>query len=302
MAYGAFWFSVMSLLVKVAGQRIPAMEIVLVRGVVSLALSYWMLRRAGIPPWGSSRGLLLVRGMLGFGGLGCFYYALVHLPLAEATVIQYTNPLFTALLAAWLLRERIGRLEVACVAASLAGVLLIARPGFLVAAVDPLPPAVVAIAVSGAVFSAAAYVTVRRLSRSEHPLVIVFYFPLVTVPATIPFVLVESVWPDAREWVLLVGIGVTTQIAQVYMTRGLQLVPAGRATAVGYMQIVFAGVWGALIFAEIPDVWSLSGASLIIGSSLALAFWRRSTTETVKEGEMLASDGAARAARGPEPP
>lgn len=272
MALGAFWFSVMSLLVKVAGQRLPSMEIVLARAVISLVLSYGLLRRAGVGLWGTNRKLLVLRGALGFGALACFYYALVHLPLAEATTIQYMNPVFTALLAGWLLRERVGRWEMACVMASLAGVVLIARPGFLfggsVAALDPL---VVGIALAGALLSASAYVTVRRLGQSEHPLVIVFYFPLIATPATLPFVAPVAIWPRGWEWLVLLGVGVSTQIGQVYMTRGLQLEPAGRATAIGYLQIVFAGVWGAIFFAEYPDAWSIAGVLLIIGSTLALA-------------------------------
>jgi drug/metabolite transporter (DMT)-like permease len=279
MAYGAFWFSVMSLLVKVAGQRIPTMEIVFVRGVISLVLSWFLVRRAGLRVWGTNPPRLLVRGMVGFAGLACFYYAVVHLPLAEATVIQYTNPVFTALLAAWLLRERLGWLEGVCVSVSLAGVVLMARPGFLFGSGSALPPLVVSIAVAGAVFSAAAYVSVRWLSGSEHPLVIVFYFPLVTVPATLPFLALGAVWPRGWEWLVLLGIGVTTQIAQVYMTKGLQLVPAGRATAIGYTQIVFAASWGVVFFAEVPDSWSLGGAALIMASSLALAWWRNGREE-----------------------
>lgn len=274
MAYGAFWFSLMSLLVKIAGQRLPSMEIVLVRALISLLLSYWLLRRARVALWGTNRRLLVLRGLLGFGALACFYYALVHLPLAEATVIQYMNPIFTAILAAWLLRERIGAWEGACIAASVAGVLLIARPGFLFGGGPKLDPLTVVIALAGAMFSASAYVTIRRMSSSEHPLVIVFYFPLVTVPVTIPFVIPVAVWPQGWEWAVLLGVGVTTQIAQVYMTRGLQLVPAARATAVGYLQIVFAGVWGAVFFAEYPDSWSLLGAAMIIGGTLALTMWR----------------------------
>ncbi|MDP9348235.1 MAG: DMT family transporter, partial [Gemmatimonadota bacterium] len=99
MALGAFWFSLMSLLVKVAGQRIPSPQVVLVRGVITLALSYWLVRRAGVSPWGNDRLRLAVRGFLGFVGLSCFYFSLAHLPIAEATVFQYMNPVFTALLA-----------------------------------------------------------------------------------------------------------------------------------------------------------------------------------------------------------
>jgi drug/metabolite transporter (DMT)-like permease len=278
MAYGAFWFSVMSLLVKVAGQGIPPMQIVLARAIVSLVLSYLLLKKAGLPLWGTQRHLLVLRGLLGFAALACFYYGLVHLPLAEATVIQYTSPVFTALLAAWLLKEKLGVAEAACVGASLAGVLLIARPEFVFGGTGGFDSRTVLIAMFGAMFSAGAYVTVRRLGSAENPLVIVFYFPLVTVPATIPFVIPVAVWPTAWEWLVLLGVGVSTQIAQVSITRGLQLLPAARASAVGYLQIIFAAAWGVFFFGEVPDRWSFAGAALIIVSTLTLAFWRGRTS------------------------
>jgi drug/metabolite transporter (DMT)-like permease len=271
MAFGAFWFSVMSLLVKLAGQRLPSQQIVLVRGVVTLVLSIALLLHARVPMWGQNHSLLVLRGLLGFGALSAFYFSLVHLPLAEATVIQYTNPVFTAILAAVLLGERVGRGEAACIAASMAGVLLIARPGFLFGAASAIDARLVLVAVAGALCSAGAYTTVRHIGSREHPLVVVFYFPLVTVPAVLPFVLPGWIWPTPVEWAILMGVGVSTQIAQVYMTRGLQLEPAGRATAVGYLQIIFAAGWGALVFADHPDAWTLGGASLILGSTLLLS-------------------------------
>lgn len=271
MAVGAFWFSVMSLLVKLAGQRLPSQQIVLVRAVVTLVLSIALLLHARVPMWGENHSLLVLRGLLGFGALSAFYFSLVHLPLAEATVIQYTNPVFTAILAALLLGERVGRGEAACIAASMAGVLLIARPGFLFGAASAIDPRLVLVAVAGALCSAGAYTTVRRIGTREHPLVVVFYFPLVTVPAVLPFVLPGWIWPTPVEWAILLGVGVSTQIAQVAMTRGLQLEPAGRATAVGYLQIIFAAGWGALFFADYPDAWTLGGAALILGSTLLLS-------------------------------
>ena len=275
MAYGAFWFSVMSLLVKVAGQRLPSMEIVLVRAVVTLVLSYALVRRAGLPLWGNRRGLLLLRGLLGCAALTCFYFSIVHLPLAEATVIQYTNPVFAAILAGVLLGERFGVRELVGVAASMTGVLMIARPSFLFASSTPINPLYVVIAVAGALFSATAYVTVRMLRHLDHPLVVVFYFPIVTVPIVLPFALAGWIWPTPFEWATLLGIGTATQIAQVYMTRGLQLEPAGRATAVGYLQIVFAALWGILLLGEHPDRWSFIGAAIIIGGTLLVSLSRR---------------------------
>jgi drug/metabolite transporter (DMT)-like permease len=269
MALGAFWFSVMAAMVKALGRGLPAQEIVLVRGVINLVLSWAMVARAGVSPWGTRRGLLLLRGVLGFLALTCFYTSLTRLPLAEANLIQLSNPIYTALLAALILGERMGRRELACVAASILGVLLVVRPATLLGMGGGMPHGAVAVAVAGAVCSACAYIVIRRLT-SESPLVVVFYFPLVTVPATLPMVWGRLVWPDARQWLLLAAVGVTTQMAQVYMTRGLQRESAGRATAVGYLQVVFAALWGVLFFHEQLGGWTLAGASLILISTVLL--------------------------------
>lgn len=274
MAAAAFFFSVMSLLVKIAGQRLPSQEVVLARAVVTLALSWAMLRRARTPPWGHRRGLLLLRGLLGFLALSAFYYSVVHLPLADATVIQYTNPVFTALIAAVVLRESMGGKEVVAVGASLAGVVLMTRPSFLFPGGAPvLDPVAVAIGLAGAILSASAYVAVRKLGQTEASLVIVFYFSLVSTVGAIPGTAVAALWPTPLEWLVLLGVGVSTQLGQVYMTKGLKRERAGRAMTVGYLQIVFAGAWGALFFGEIPGAWSLLGAGLVI-SGTALLAWR----------------------------
>ncbi|MEZ4271836.1 MAG: DMT family transporter [Myxococcota bacterium] len=267
----AFFFSLMSLCVKLAGSRLPSFEMVLARGIVTLVLSYIALKRAGTPLWGNRRGLLVLRGLLGFVGLSSFYYAITELPLADATVIQYTNPVITAVLAAWLLRERIHPLLVAALAMSLGGVVLVAQPGFVFGGVPLLDPMAVGVALLGATASACAYVTVRKLSTSEDSLVIVFYFPFVAVPLTLPFVWSTFLWPTPGEWLLLLGLGITTQIAQVTMTRGLALLPAGPATTIGCLQIVFATFLGWVFFAEIPQGWAVLGAILVICSTVVIA-------------------------------
>ncbi|HUE76722.1 MAG TPA: DMT family transporter, partial [Longimicrobiales bacterium] len=250
MAGAAFFFSVMSLLVKIAGQRLPTQEVVLARSAVGALLSWSVLRARGVSVLGNRRGLLLVRAVLGYGALSCFFYALVHLPLADATVIQYTNPVFTALLAAVLLSERLRLREVGLVLVSLAGVVLMARPVFLFGGIsERLDMVAAAIALLGAVLSAGAYVTVRKLGATEDPLVIVFYFAALSTIGSLPLTAMDAVMPTAAEWVVLGGIGVLTQFGQVLMTKGLRAEAAGRAMAVGYMQIVFAAIWGALFFA-----------------------------------------------------
>lgn len=267
----AFSFSLMSTCVKLGGERLHPMELVLARGLITLILSAAWLRAQRIPMWGNNRKLLIVRGVLGFGGLSCFYTALTMLPLAETTVIHYVNPILTAILAAIILRERVGWSLAVGIACGLIGVILVGQPPWLFAD-EPraLPTAGVLVALAGATFSAGAYVTVRQLRHTDHPMVIVFFFPLVAVPATIPLVWKVFLWPHGLEWLWLAGIGVTTQIAQVFLTRGLVLVPAGRATTIGYTQIVFATLIGIFAFGEIPTWMSLAGAALIIVGTLAV--------------------------------
>lgn len=272
MAAGAFFFSVMSLLVKVAGRRLPSQEVVLVRAVITLGLSWWGVRRAGVHPWGNERGRLVIRGVVGFMALSGFYYAVVHLPLADATVIQYTNPVWASLLAVPVLGERLRGRELASVLVSMAGVVIATRPTFLFGhGHGALDPVAIGIGLAAAVCSAGAYVTVRSLRGREDPLVIVFYFALVSVICAVPTALPGAVWPTPTEWLVLLGVGVTTQLGQLFITRGLHLERAGRATATGYLQIVFAALWGALFFAELPDAGTVIGAMLIVGSTLALA-------------------------------
>ena len=245
MLVGAFWFSVMSVLVKIAGRRLPSMEIVFFRGLLTLGLSYAMVKRARIEPvLGVNRRLLLQRGILGAAALACFLFSLTHIPLAESTLIQYMNPVFAILVAHWWFGERMGRAEWIALAASVTGVLLITRPAFLFGgAASGIEPWHALIALGGAAFSGSAYATIRQMPK-ERPEVVVLYLPLMSVPMSLPFIATNWHAPTWDEWLLLIGIGLATQMAQTSMTRGLQIEKTARATMVGYVQIIFAGAWG----------------------------------------------------------
>jgi drug/metabolite transporter (DMT)-like permease len=265
MALSALGFSAMSMMVKLAARELPTGEIVLARAVITLAISYVLVRRAGLAPSGKQTRWLFVRGGLGFAALALYYLSLVRLPLAEATTLQNTIPVLTALLAWWLLGEKVGRAGLFALACGLGGVLLVARPagdGNLVG---------VACALAGAVGSSLAYVTVRKLSRTEHPLVIVLYFPLVAAPLAIPWAAADCRWPTLHGWLLLAGIGACTQVGQVFLTKGLAVERAGRASSMGYLQICFAIIWQMLVFGDAPSVWTLAGATLIVAGTLAVS-------------------------------
>ncbi len=284
MAWSALFYSVMSTLVKMAGEEMASQQIVLARAAIALVLSWWAIRRLGISPWGRTRHKLLVlRGVLGFAGLTCFFYAVTHLPLADATVIMYMNPVFVGLFAALFLGEAFGRAELLGVGVSLCGVALITQPSFLFGGdVSRLDPLAVGVAILGAVIAASAYTIVRALKEDEHPMVVVFYFPLIATPLAIPTAWPVLTWPSWTGWLLLLGVGVATQIAQVLMTNGLHREKAARATSVSYLQIVFAFIIGMIFFDETPGPLAIAGSILIVGSSLGVALARRTSSH---EGE-----------------
>ncbi|WP_315859056.1 DMT family transporter [Cyanobium sp. A1C-AMD] len=268
MVASALSFSLMGVCVKQVGGRIPVAEVVFARAIVSVALSWWLLHRAGIPAWGKRRWLLIWRGAIGTAALVCVYAALAALPLAAATVLQYLYPPFTALLAWLMLGEPIGKRVLAAMALGWLGVLLVAQPAGLLQGGATLALVPVLIAVAGALFTAFAYVSVRSLGTSEHPLVIVFYFPLVALPLSLPLVALNPVLPTPAELLWLVGVGVFTQLGQVYLTRSLTALPAARATAISYVQVLFAGGWGWLLFGESIDSWTIAGAGLVLAATL----------------------------------
>lgn len=279
LVLSAFAFAWMGLFVKLAGERLPSQQIVTVRALISLVLTVVLLRRAGVALLGENRRLLLLRGLFGFGGLSCFYYALVHLPLAEATVIQYTLPIFAAVLAAATLGEAFTPRLGAALVLGFGGVVLIARPAALFGgAAASFDPFVVGVGFAGAVLAACAYVLVRRLSRDgEHELVIILYFPLVTLVASLPVALVLDapggafVLPRGVEWLWLLGVGISAQLAQIWLTRGLRRLAAGAATAILYLQIVFATVLGVVVLGEVPGAWTLAGSVLVLSGTLLVA-------------------------------
>ncbi|MFM8674131.1 MAG: DMT family transporter [Vulcanococcus sp.] len=279
MLSSAASFSLMGVCVKAVGGRIPVAEVVLARSAVSLLLSIVMLRQAELNPWGQRRGLLVLRGVIGTGALLCVFAALAQLPLAPATVLQYLQPTFTAVLAWLVLRERIGlRMLLAALLGWLA-VLALSNPQELMGLLgplgawlgqrqQPLPWGGVLLAIAGALLSACAYVSVRALGRTEHPLVIVFYFPLVGLVLTLPLVALQPVWPTAWEALALVGVGLFTQLGQIGVTKGLLGMPAGRATAMSYGQVPLAALWGWWFFREPLDPDTAVAAGLVLAATL----------------------------------
>ena len=272
MVVAAFFFSLMSLFVKLAGRSLPISEIVLFRSLIMVVVSAVIVKRAGIKPCGNRKRLLLFRGAVGFCALFGFFYAVTKLPLADVTVIHFTNPIYTALLATLFLSEKMRKNEIAGLLLSVVGVVLVVRPSFLFGRhAGDLDLVAVSVALTVSVLSAFAYVTIRKLRETEHFMVIVLYFAMVSAVAAIPLSVGQFVWPSPREWVLVLCVGVFTQIAQMSLTKGLLLERAGRAMSISYIQVVFAAIWGVLFFGDYLSLAGLAGAVLIFVGCLLVA-------------------------------
>ena len=269
-------FSLMTVCVKQLGGRLPVSEIVLVRSLVSIGLTGAAMRISGVSPLGVNRRLLVIRGLCGSMALLCFFEAITSLPLASATVLQYTYPTFTAAAAWFLLRERLRRRIALAVVLGWVGVICVIQPPWIGAGLEGLPLIPALLGVAGALFTALAYVSVRRLASTEHPLVIILYFPMISVPLTLPAVLQSGVWPTGFEWLWLLGVGILTQLGQIWVTKGLSSLPAARATSLNYVQVVFAATWGWIWFEEGVTPLSFVGALMVLGASFISLSARRS--------------------------
>lgn len=270
MAGSALFFSLMTLFVKLAGQTIPTMEIVFARSLLMAGMTYGLIRRQGLSPLGTNRKLLLARGAIGVTALSLFYFAIPRIPLGDATAVFYMAPIWTALAAAFVLRERTAGLVLVGMAVSLVGVVLISEPSFLFGSLDALDPLAVAAALTASALSGLVYTIVRKLRATDAPNVIIFYLSWVGVLGALPFV-GNWVMPTGWAWLWLLGAGLSTQLGQICLTQGLHREKAGRAISIGYLQVVFAFIWGALVFGTVPDLQSIAGAVLIVGSVLLIA-------------------------------
>ncbi|EHZ7119995.1 DMT family transporter [Vibrio vulnificus] len=277
MILSALGFALMSASVKyVSVHGIPLFEIVAARALVSLIISYLDVKRKGISIWGNNKRWLFARGAVGTLALMCVYYAVTALPLAEATILQYVHPVFTALLAVLFLKERVQPATLACIVLCLLGVFTMVYPSFDASGVGELPMLSVGIALLGAFGSSIAYVIVRKLSRTEDSSVIIFYFPLVALPVSAMLIGDDLVVPDVALILVLILVGIFTQIGQFGLTKAMQTQTAGNASAYSYVQIVFSALLGVVLFNEVPSIWTLLGGSLIVIGALINVFGPKS--------------------------
>ncbi|WP_159737426.1 DMT family transporter [Vibrio atypicus] len=276
MLLSALGFALMSACVKyVSVHGIPVFEIVAARAFVSLIISYLDIKRKRISVWGNNKPLLLLRGAVGTVALMCVYYSVTTLPLAEATILQYVHPVFTALLGVLFLKERIQGATMICIALCLVGLGVMVQPSMSGAQSQELPMLSIIMALLGALGSSIAYVVVRKLSQTEDSSVIIFYFPMVALPTSIFLMWDEFVMPSLYITLMLILVGIFTQIGQYGLTKAMQTQAAGKASAYSYVQIVFSTLIGVWIFNENPSIWTYLGGGLIVTGALINVFGKK---------------------------
>lgn len=267
MIGSAMLFSIMGALVKLVSVSLPNEMVVFFRSFGGLvALLPWVWHRGGFATLRTRRlGGHLFRSCAGLLAMYLFFYAIAHMPLAEAVLLNYSTPLFIPFIAFLWLHERVERGILVAIATGFAGILLILKPGL-----GLFTPAGLAGLASG-IAAAFAMVGIRRLSKSEPVTRIVFYFT--AIAAAVSAVPLMWSWraPAPELWPALIAIGVLASVAQLLLTRAYACAPAAMVGPFTYSTVVFAALLGWGWWGEVPDALSIAGALLVgLGGILAI--------------------------------
>ena len=257
MIAATFFFAMMNVGVKYL-RSIPAVEIVFFRSVISLIISFSYLKVRKIHPWGNNKKILFIRGLAGAIALVMFFITLQEMPLASAVTIQFLTPIFTTILGIYIVKERVYVWQWVFFSISFFGVIIIQGVDLRIT------PLYATIGLVAGIFAGIAYNMIRKLNTTENPMVIVLYFPLVTIPVTGIYVAINWVMPTGIDWLVLLFIGLATQFAQFYMTRAFQAEELSKIASIKYVEIIYAIIFGYLIFSETYDWRSYAGIGVVL--------------------------------------
>ena len=279
MLASTFFFAIMNVLIKQA-VRIPAMEIVFIRCLVSLLLCLWILQKEKVDWKGSNRKLLLARGIFGTTALYTFFITLHELPLGTAVTIQYLSPVFTTAIAIYLLKEKMKLPQWFFFAVSFFGVLLLKGFDTRVSAL------LLVIGIISALASGFAYNMVRSLKGKEHTMVVVLHFQIVGTLVGFVFAIFNWKTPTPVEWLYLIMIGVMTQLGQVNLTKALHREKIADVSILNYLGVIYALLFGYFLFGETHNLLSLSGILFVMGGVLLNFIYQRKTSKVIAEEEL----------------
>ena len=266
MLISAFAFSLMQVCVKLL-TGFPVTELILFRSIVSLVLSLGVVFRARISPFGNAKKYLILRGVFGVIALSLFFYTLQKLPIATAITIQYLSPIFTSLFAIWILKEPMKTRQWLFFAISFSGILVMKGLN------NDIKIEYLLVGILASIFAGLAYNMIRKVKDTDHPVVVVLYFPLIAIPVMTVFSLYNWKTPVGIEWLILLAMGVFTQIAQVTMTKAWQMESANKVASLKYVGIVFALFFDFTLFSIIPPWTTVAGILLVLlGVALNVRF------------------------------
>ena len=211
-----------------------------------------------------------VRALFGITGMALVYGAVTLLPLAEATTLNFTAPIFAVILAMVLLKEEIGRYRWTAVAIGFAGILIVTQPGN--ATIDPFG---VAIGLGGAFMIALVSIQIQDLNRTETAQGIVFWFCMLTLPLLALFLPFFASAHDATGWLLLGGVGLTGAAGQLLLTTSLRFGSAATVIVMDYTALVWATAYGWLFWDRLPGPALWLGAPLIIAAGTIIVLRER---------------------------
>ena len=260
----SFFFSLMTVCVKKIDNRIPIYELVFFRSLLSLLITSLIINKKNLNPWGKNKPLLILRGILGTIALVCIFYAIKNMPLNISTVIQYTYPILISIFAGILINEKINKNLIIASIIGWLGILIILNPYQLSSLNIELDKFTVLIAFLGAISTALAYITVKKLSSTEDIFIIIKYFPLISVITLSPIVFFNWVTPNINDLIWIIGIGMFTQAGQTFLTIGLKKLPTSEAARINYLQVLFGSLWGILFFNELININFIVGAVLVL--------------------------------------
>ena len=269
MAGGFFFYATSDMLAKLLTQSMHPLQVAWTRQLGLLAFVLVLLVRHGLPILRSRHpGLQVSRGITAVLTATSFIFALAYVPLADAVAVTFVAPFLVTALAALILRERIGPRRWIAVALGFVGTLVVIRPGAGV-----FHPAIFLVLVTATAFALRQILS--RLLSGDEPLQTTIAYTgltaslLLTVP--LPFVWITP--PDWQVVAIMAGTAVTAGLAELGIIRALDLAQAAVLAPVQYTLMIWGTVWGFLIFAQLPDLWTLTGAAIIMASG-GYSFWR----------------------------
>jgi drug/metabolite transporter (DMT)-like permease len=241
----------------------------------------WVIAGPGLASLSTQRfGAHVTRSALGLTSMTFYMGSITLLPLAEATTLGFTTPIFATILAAIVLREKVGKHRIAAVVTGFIGVLVIVQPGG-----NHIPASGAAVGLIAAVSVAITSLQIRDMGRTEGAATTVFWFSaLSTIPMglLLPFFMTPH---DGYEWMLLAGIGTLGGIGQIGLTAALRLAPVSTVIGMDYISLLWSSLFGWLIWNYLPGPTTWIGAAIIIMSGLYIA-WREHRLSIAREMEI----------------